>query len=101
VARNLALTAALLSSLALSACGFTPLYATPGVTPGLATIQIVAPRGRTAFLLGQALEDEFGADKKAAPAYKLTFTVAERIFPRGLNVNSTTASPPSVRRPRC
>ncbi len=87
MARSFALAAALLSSLALSACGFTPLYATPGVTPGLSTIQIVAPRGRTAFLLGQALEDELGTDKNAAPAYKLTFTVAERVFPRGLNVN--------------
>jgi LPS-assembly lipoprotein len=87
VARYFALAAALLSSLALSACGFTPLYASPGVTPGLSTIQIVAPHGRTAFLLGEALEDELGTDKNAQPVYKLTFTVAERIFPRGLNVN--------------
>ena len=87
MARYLALAAALLSSLPLTGCGFTPLYAAPGVTPGLATIQIVAPHGRTAFLLGEALEDELGTDKKAAPAYKLTFTLVERIFSRGLNVN--------------
>jgi len=87
MARYLALAAALLSSLALSACGFTPLYATPGVNPGLTHIQVVVPHGRTAFLLGQALEDELGTKKSDAPAYKLTFTVAERIFPRGLNVN--------------
>ena len=76
-----------LAALALSACGFTPLYATPGVTPGLAHIQVVVPHGRTAFLLGESLEDELGTDKAAAPAYKLTVTVSERIFPRGLNVN--------------
>jgi LPS-assembly lipoprotein len=87
LARQLAAAAALLGALALSACGFTPLYATPGVTPGLATIQVVAPHGRTAFLLGEALEDEFGTNKAAAPAYKLTITVYERIFPRGLNPN--------------
>ena len=87
LARHLAAAAALCVALALSACGFTPLYATPGVTPGLATIQVVVPHGRTAFLLGEALEDELGTDKAAAPAYKLNVTVYERIFPRGLNVN--------------
>ena len=87
LARHLATAAALAGTLALSACGFTPLYATPGVTPGLATIKVVVPHGRTAFLLGQALEDELGTDKAAAPAYKLNITVFERIFPRGLNLN--------------
>ena len=85
--RLLALAAALTCAVCLSGCGFTPLYATPGVTPGLATIQIVVPHGRTAFLLGEALEDELGANKSAPPAYKLTVSVYERIFPRGLNVN--------------
>jgi LPS-assembly lipoprotein len=87
LARQLAKAAALFGALALSACGFTPLYATPGVTPGLSHIQVVVPHGRTAFLLGQALEDELGTDKGASPAYKLNITVYERIFPRGLNVN--------------
>ena len=79
--------ASLLSMLALSACGFTPLYATPGVTPGLTHIEVVVPHGRTAFLLGEALEDELGTKKDAVPAYKLAVVVNERIFPRGLNVN--------------
>ena len=87
LARQLAAAAALFSALALSACGFTPLYATPGVTPGLATIQVVVPHGRTAFLLGQALEDELGTDKAASPAFKLNITVSERVFSRGLNPN--------------
>ena len=87
LARQLAAVVALFGALALSACGFTPLYASPGVTPGLATIQVVVPHGRTAFLLGQALEDELGTDKAAPPAYRLTVTVYERIFSRGLNPN--------------
>jgi len=87
LARQVATAAALFGVLALSACGFTPLYATPGVTPGLATIKVVVPHGRTAFLLGQALEDELGTDKAAQPAYTLSVAVTERIFPRGLNVN--------------
>ena len=87
LARHLAAATALAGALALSACGFTPLYATPGVTPGLTTIKVVVPHGRTAFLLGEALEDELGTDKAAAPAYRLNVTVYERIFPRGLNLN--------------
>ena len=87
LARQIGFGAVLLCAVVLSACGFTPLYATPGVTPGLTHIQVVVPHGRTAFLLGQSLEDELGTDKAATPAYKLNVTVYERIFPRGLNVN--------------
>jgi len=87
LARSFATVVVALAALTLSACGFTPLYATPGVNPGLSHIQIVVPHGRTAFLLGESLEDELGTDKAAAPAYKLTVIVYERIFPRGLNVN--------------
>jgi LPS-assembly lipoprotein len=87
LARQVAAAVALLGALALCACGFTPLYATPGVTPGLATIQVAVPHGRTAFLLGEALEDELGTNKAAPPAYRLNITVYERIFPRGLNPN--------------
>ena len=87
MARHFLTLAALASTLALGACGFTPLYATPGVTPGLAHIQVVVPHGRTAFLLGESLEDELGTKKNEPPAYKLALVINERIFPRGLNVN--------------
>jgi len=46
--------ALLLSTPALAGCGFTPLYAAPGVAPGLSAIETVAPEGRTGFLLRQA-----------------------------------------------
>ena len=87
LARSFTTAVVAFATVALSACGFTPLYATPGVTPGLSHIQVVVPHGRTAFLLGESLEDELGTDKAAPPAYKLTVIVYERIFPRGLNVN--------------
>ena len=77
-----------IAALALSACGFTPLYATPGVTPSLSHIEVVAPHGRTAFLLSQSLDDAFARDRSAAPAYRLNITLSERTFPRGLTINN-------------
>ncbi len=56
---------------ALSGCGFTPLYAAPGVTGGLSSIQVNVEHGRTAFLLAQDLEDSLARDRSSAPAYRL------------------------------
>jgi LPS-assembly lipoprotein len=58
--------------LALSACGFTPLYGAPGVTPGLAAIETVASDGRAGFLLREQLDDALARDAGCPPAYKLT-----------------------------
>ena len=77
-----------LAALGLSACGFTPLYATPGVTPALSHIEVVAPHGRTAYLLSQSLDDAFAKDRDAPPAYRLNIRIAEHTFPRGLTVNN-------------
>jgi LPS-assembly lipoprotein len=69
-------------------CGFTPLYATPGVTPALSHIEVVVPHGRTAFLLSQSLDDAFARDRAAPAAYRLDVKVSERTFPRGLTLNN-------------
>jgi LPS-assembly lipoprotein len=80
--------AAPLAALALAACGFTPLYAVPGTSPGLASIEVHAPHGRTAYLVGQALNDAFGHSYAAPPVYRLDFTVGERRYQRGLRINN-------------
>jgi LPS-assembly lipoprotein len=83
------LTGALaLTTLALSACGFTPLYATPGVTPGLASIETVAPDGRAGFLLREQLDDVLARDAGVTPTYKLTMTVNEQRYARGVRVDN-------------
>ena len=76
------------AALGLTGCGFTPLYAKPGVTPGLAAIEVHAPHGRTAFLLGQDLDEAFARDRSAPPVYQLNFTVAEKRYPRGLRIDN-------------
>lgn len=72
---------------ALGGCGFTPLYATPGVSSGLATIDVNAPRGRLGYLLREDLDDALGRDKSAPPAYRLELTLVQSRGPRGLNIN--------------
>jgi LPS-assembly lipoprotein len=74
--------------LTLGGCGFTPLYAAPGVSPGLSAIEVHAPQGRTAYLLGQDLNDAFARDHSAPPVYRLNFTVSERRYPRGLRIDN-------------
>ena len=71
----------------LGGCGFTPLYATPGLSKGLSSVQVVAPDGRVAYLLREALDDDLARDKDATPAWRLTFTVDQTRDPRGLTLN--------------
>jgi LPS-assembly lipoprotein len=68
-------------------CGFTPMYATPGLSSGLATIQVVAPQGRIGYLLQQDLEDALAHDKTAPPTWRLNMTLVQTRTPRGLSLN--------------
>jgi len=82
------LTLAGVGALALAGCGFTPLYAVQGVSPALSAIDVHAPHGRTAYLLGQDLDSVFARDRSSPPVYQLNFTVAERRYPRGLRIDN-------------
>lgn len=87
--RTLAAAAGLLSAVALAGCGFTPLYATPGVTGGLAGVAVDPPaHSRTGFLVGQHLDDELGRREGVAPTYRLALSVEEHRYPRGVRVNN-------------
>ena len=77
----------MLASAGLGGCGFTPLYATPGLSSGLSAIQVDAPNGRVAYLVRESLDDDLARDKGAAPAWRLNFTVDQTRDPRGLTVN--------------
>lgn len=75
------------AALSLGACGFRPLYAAPGVTPGLSAVQVAAPGGRAGYLLGEALGDAL-ATGAGAPAWRLDLDLSEQRFPRGLRVDN-------------
>jgi len=81
----------LLMTPALAACGFTPLYATPGLSSGLSRIESVAPEGRTGFLLRQALDDALARDGATPAVYRLTIDLKETRTPRGRRVDSTAS----------
>lgn len=76
---------------ALAGCGFTPLYATPGVSPGLSVIETDAPEGRTGFLLGEALDDALARDVSKPPVWKLKIDLRETRTPRGRRVDATAS----------
>jgi LPS-assembly lipoprotein len=81
------LSAALaLVAASLGGCGFTPLYATPNLSPGLATIDVIATQGRVGYLLREDLDDALGHDKSAASAWRLDMTVDQTRGPRGLTL---------------
>lgn len=72
----------------LSGCGFTPLYAAPGVVNNLAAIDVIAPEGRTGFLMRQSLEDAFGHNRSAPAAYKMQLALGEARYPRGVRIDN-------------
>jgi LPS-assembly lipoprotein len=76
------------SALGLAGCGFAPLYAQDSVVPKLAAIDVVAPAGRTGFLIREHLDDAFAKDRGAAPAYQMHLQLAETRYPRGVRVDN-------------
>jgi LPS-assembly lipoprotein len=70
----------------VAGCGFTPLYATPGLPQGLSAIQINVQQGRVPYLLREDLDDALGHDKSAAPAWRLDVAVVQTRTPKGLNL---------------
>ena len=75
----------------LAGCGFTPLYGTPGVTSGLANIEVITPEGRTGHLLSEDLQDDLAIRRGEPAAYRLALAVDETRYARGLsNANVAT-----------
>ena len=84
------LAAAVLACAApLAGCGFTPLYATPAVSPALASIDpVLTGTSRTGFLLKEQLNQELARDRDEPAHYRLTLKLSEGRFPEGVRVNN-------------
>ena len=87
-ARLLLALAAVGASLTLGGCGFTPLYAAPGVTTKLAAIDVVAPDGRAGFLIHQHLEDAFAKNRGGKADYAMRLALSEARYPRGIRTDN-------------
>ena len=85
--RATAIVFGLTGAASLAGCGFTPLYATPGLSKGLSSIEVQAPDGRVAYLIRESLDDDLARDKEAAPLWRLDFQVNQTRDPRGLTLN--------------
>jgi LPS-assembly lipoprotein len=78
-----------LAAAPLGGCGFTPLYATPALTPALASVDVVLPgTSRTGYLLKQSLGEELAHDPDEPAHYRLTIDIHEIRVPRGVRVNN-------------
>jgi len=84
----LAVAAVTLGGLALGGCGFTPLYAAPGVVPKLAAINVVQPQGRAGFLIREHLDDAFAKNRSASAAYSMRLSLSEARYPRGVRTDN-------------
>jgi LPS-assembly lipoprotein len=85
---RLVLIVSLMALGGLAGCGFTPMYAVPGVAPGLSAVEVTAPQGRSGFLMRQALDDALAHNASAPPAYRLKFNYTENKIPRGVRVDN-------------
>ena len=84
-----ALMALAACALPLAGCGFTPLYATPAVSPALSSIEAVLPgTSRTGFLLREQLNKELARDQDEPAHYRLAITLVETRSPLGVRVNN-------------
>ena len=92
--RYTALSAAALATALLSGCGFTPLYATPGMTPALASIEVPAPlseagaTSREGYFLRLKLNDQLGHDPESPARYRLTTMIKQSRLAQGARVNN-------------
>ena len=86
----LALGLDLLGAPLLGGCGFTPLYATPGVAPSLSGIETIAPEGRVGALLREQLDDALARDQSQAPAMRLEMNLKQTRTPRGRRIDNVS-----------
>lgn len=86
--RRLLLPMAGLAALALAGCaGFQPLYG-EATTRSLAGIEVIAPDGRTGYLMRQHLDDAFAKDHAAQPIYVMDLSLGEARYPRGVRIDN-------------
>jgi LPS-assembly lipoprotein len=77
------------AGVALSGCGFTPLYGAPGVTGKLASIDVIQPDQRSGFLIRQHLDDAFAKTRGGGPAaYSMRLSLSEARYPRGVRTDN-------------
>lgn len=75
----------------LAACGFTPLYARPGLSAGLSSIETIAPQGRLGALIRESLDDALAVDRSKPMIYRLDLHLRDERIPRGIRPDGTAS----------
>ncbi|KDP94434.1 hypothetical protein ER13_11960 [Brevundimonas sp. EAKA] len=77
------------ASLAVSACGFTPIYAEPAMGSSLRRIAVSTQDDRLGYRLREQLEDALAWDQSATPLYRLTTQVEQSRRSLGRRIDDT------------
>lgn len=80
---------AVLASLAVSACGFTPLYAEPAIGSSLRRIAVSTQDDRLGYRLREQLEDALAWNRTAPPLYRLSTQVEQSRRSLGRRIDDT------------
>ncbi len=84
------IAAVLLAASALQGCGFTPMYAKPGLGHTLSSVEVDAPQTRTGYFLGQDLRQGLDNDESTQKAYTLKVEMSEDHYNIGYRVDDTS-----------
>jgi LPS-assembly lipoprotein len=57
----------------------------------MSRVEVVAPDGRTAFLLREQLDDALAFNRLTPPAYRLNYALVEERIPRGLGADNAAS----------
>lgn len=85
--RGLAL--ALVASLGLTGCGFTPLYGDAGAGTSLSRIAVTTQDDRLGYRVREQLEDALGRDGSQTPLWRLQTTLEQSRRPMGRRIDDT------------
>ncbi|MGQ2991375.1 LPS assembly lipoprotein LptE [Brevundimonas sp.] len=87
--RRAVVFASVIAGIALSACGFTPLYGDGGAGASLTRIAVSAQDDRLGYRLREQLEDALAFNRSATPLYRLTTEVQQSRRPLGRRIDDT------------
>ncbi|QDH71968.1 LPS assembly lipoprotein LptE [Brevundimonas sp. M20] len=88
-ARLLALALGLVSLTGLSACGFTPLYASGAAGTSLSRIAVTTQDDRLGYRVREQLEDALGRDGSQPPLWRLETAIVQSRRPLGRRIDDT------------
>jgi LPS-assembly lipoprotein len=83
------LALALVSSLGLTACGFTPLYGDTGAGASLSRIAVTTQDDRLGYRVREQLEDALGRDGSQPPLWRLETRIEQSRRPMGRRIDDT------------